>query len=81
MATDKWIAHAHPLHQFSLRVELQGTRHSKHADIIGQLEAVVARLKRGDLAGELHDDDFGYRFKLEQREPGPSFFDTPAGQR
>jgi hypothetical protein len=81
MATQEWIAHTYPLQQFSLRVELQGTRHSARADVIGQLEEVVVRLKSGELAGEEHDDDFGYRFTLEQAESPASLFDTPAGKR
>jgi hypothetical protein len=50
MTNDNWIVHAYPLQQVTLK--LQGTRHSDKAAIIGQLEAVLARLKAGDTAGQ-----------------------------
>lgn len=77
MANEDWIKHAYPLQQIT--VHLQGTRHSERQTIISQLETIVERLKRGDLQGEEHDDDFGYRFCVTPNSPGPSFFDEPAG--
>ena len=68
-----WIAHAYPLQQ--IRIELQGTRHSGRSAVIDQLETVLARLRAGDLAGGVDDDDFGYRFSVDVASPGPSIFD------
>lgn len=72
-----WIAHAYPLQQIT--IHLQGTKHSDRAAIIGQLEVVLSRLRAGDLKGQDHDDDFGYRFTVEPTSAGQSFFDDPAG--
>jgi hypothetical protein len=36
-------------------------------------------MRAGDLNGEDHDDDFGYRFNVELSSTDPSFFDEPAG--
>ncbi len=77
MPSKNWIAHAYPLQQIT--VKLQGIKHSDRAAIIGQLETVLARLRAGDLKGQDHDDDFGYRFNVETASSGPSFFDEPAG--
>lgn len=77
MSSENWIAHAYPLQQLTIR--LQGTRHSNKADIVGQLETVLARLKSGDISGQADDDDFGYVFEYVSATPGPSFFDEPAG--
>jgi len=44
-----------------------------------QLETVLVRLRAGDVAGSNHDDDFGYRFAVDVKSAGPSFFDEPAG--
>lgn len=79
MTDQRWIEHAYPLQQITIR--LQGTRHSDRATIVGQLEEVVARLKAGDLAGESSDDDFGYSFEVKPESAGPSFFDEPASSR
>ncbi len=79
MPSQSWIDHAYPLQKVT--VQLQGTKHSDRADIIGQLETVLARLRSGDLMGHDHDDDFGYRFAVESASPGPSFFDEPAGAK
>ena len=68
-----WIAHAYPLQQ--IRIELQGTRHSDRSVVIEQLETVLARLRAGDLAGRVDDDDFGYRFSVEVVSSGSSIFD------
>lgn len=76
MSNENWIRHAYPLQQIT--VHLQGTRHSDREAIIAQLVTVLERLKRGDMHGEEHDDDFGYRFSVEPTSPGPSFFDEPA---
>lgn len=72
-----WTKHAYPLQQIT--IQLQGTRHSSRDDVIDQLEAVLARLKKGELEGSSHDDDFGYQFQVQPAAPGPSFFDAPAG--
>lgn len=79
MTNQRWIEHAYPLQQITIR--LQGTRHSDRAAIVAQLEEVAARLKAGDLAGESSDDDFGYAFEVQAESPGPSFFDEPASSR
>lgn len=77
MPNEKWTKHAYPLQQITIK--LQGTRHSSRDDVIGQLETVLERLKRGEVNGTSHDDDFGYKFEVQLTSPGPSFFDTPAG--
>lgn len=77
MASENWIKHAYPLQQITIK--LQGTRHSSRDAVIDQLETVVARLKRGEVDGTSHDDDFGYQFEVQSASPGPSFFDSPAG--
>lgn len=76
-ADQSWIDHAYPLQQIT--VQLQGTRHSDRNAIIAQLETVLARLRAGDLSGQDHDDDFGYRFNVDHASEGPTFFDGPAG--
>jgi hypothetical protein len=78
MPTQNWINHAYPLQQVTIK--LQGTRHSDRAEIIKQLETVVARLKAGDMTGLEHDDDFGYSFEYIKTSPGLSFFDESADQ-
>lgn len=75
--TQQWIDHAYPLQKVT--VQLQGTKHSDPENIISQLETVLSRLRAGDLAGEEHDDDFGYRFAVEPASAGPSIFDESAG--
>lgn len=79
MTIQHWIEHAYPLQQVT--VQLQGTRHSDRIAVIQQLERVLERLRAGEMHGELHDDDFGYRFTCVEKSPGPSFFDEPAGLR
>ncbi len=79
MANENWVKHAYPLHQIT--VQLQGTCRSNRYAIIDQLEEVIARLKRGEQQGESHDDDFGYRFKVQSSATGPSFFEEPAADR
>lgn len=74
-----WIKNAYPLQQITIR--LQGTRHSTKESIIGQLDEVSKRLLEGDMSGECHDDDFGYRFKVDPRSDGPTFFASPARKR
>lgn len=78
MANERWVKHAYPLQQIS--IQLQGTRHSKVEEVIGQLEVVLERLKKGDRAGTSHDDDFGYRFEVQTESHGPSFFVESAGE-
>ena len=77
MSNGNWIKHAYPLQQ--IMIQLQGTRHSSRADLVDQLETVPARLKKGELEGTSHDDEFGYRFQVQTAAPGPSFFDDPVG--
>ncbi|WP_208607054.1 MULTISPECIES: hypothetical protein [Delftia] len=72
-----WIEHAYPLQQVA--IHLQGTRHSHRHEVISLLEAVLSRLREGEIAGEEHDDDFGYRFSVASETHGPSFFAEPAG--
>ncbi|QPS78544.1 hypothetical protein I6G47_32750 (plasmid) [Delftia lacustris] len=60
-------------------IHLQGTRHSHRHEVISLLEAVLSRLREGEIAGEEHDDDFGYRFSVASETHGPSFFAEPAG--
>lgn len=79
MPNEKWIKHAYPLQQIT--VKLQGTRHSDPQLIISQLETVIQRLKSGEMQGEEHDDDFGYRFCFIPMSPDKSFFDECAGQK
>lgn len=79
MANESWMKHAYPLQQIT--VQLQGTRHSDRDAVIDQLEKILVRLKSGELSGESHDDDFGYRFVVEPASNGPSFFDAPAADR
>lgn len=78
MPTQNWIDHAYPLQQVTIK--LQGTRHSDRSDIINQLETVVARLKAGDIAGQEHDDDFGYSFEYVKASLALSFFEESADQ-
>lgn len=73
-----WVAHAYPLQQVTIR--LQGTRHSDRAAVIQQLEEVIERLRAGDTNGEVHDDDFGYRFEVIPASQGPSFFGAPSAR-
>lgn len=75
--TQAWFEHAYPLQQIT--IQLQGRRGSEYQVVINQLETVLARLRKGDYAGEDHDDDFGYRFAVDSASNGPSFFDSPAG--
>lgn len=77
--SQSWRDHAYPLQQIS--IQLQGTVHSDRASIIGQLETVLTRLRAGDMKGQDHDDDFGYRFSVVGESQGPSFFDGPAGSK
>lgn len=78
MANPDWVKHAYPLQQIS--IQLQGTRHNSRAEIIDQLELVLACLRAGESVGEDHDDDFGYRFEVNG-EADRSFFDQTAGRR
>ena len=78
MTNDEWEAHAYPLQQ--IVIQLQGTRHSERESIIKQIEIVLERLRRGDVSGYSHDDDFGYRFEVLSESDGPSFFTEPWGQ-
>lgn len=75
MSNETWIKHAYPLQKIT--IQLQGTRHNERKAVINQLEIVLNRLQSGDLFGESHDDDYGYRFFTEP-ESGNSFFDAAA---
>lgn len=75
----QWVAHAYPLKQIVIKV--QGTRHQEKAALIGQLEIALERLKKGDAAGQEHDDDFGYFFEYTPEAVDASFFSEPAGSR
>ena len=73
----QWVAHAYPLKQ--LLIKVQGTRHHEKHALIGQLEDVIERLKKGDVIGHDHDDDFGYSFEYKEEATEPTFFKIPAG--
>ncbi len=73
-----WIEHAYPLQQIT--VQLQGIRQTERQRVIEQLETVLARLRAGELTGEDHDDDFGYRFEINPASTD-SFFDKPVSHR
>jgi hypothetical protein len=73
-----WEQHAFPLQQVT--VQLQGARHSDRQAIVAQLEIVLVRLRLGEIRGHDRDDDFGYRFKVENSVNGPSFFQEPFGR-
>jgi hypothetical protein len=77
VSNQSWKEHAYPLQQVT--IQLQGTRQSSPEAVISQLEAVIARLRAGDTHGEVHDDDFGYRFTSRRASDGPSFFEEAAG--
>lgn len=77
MPSSQWVSHAYPLQQIT--VSVQGTRHCDRESLASLLRTVADRIERGDIHGEDHDDDFGYRFSLDPASPGPSFFDTGAG--
>lgn len=79
LISNEWIEKAYPLQKIS--IQLQGTRHSASNHIINQIETVSERIRNGDIFGEEHDDDFGYRFAVELASQGPSFFDSPAGMK
>jgi hypothetical protein len=79
MSGGDWKAHAYPLQQVTIK--LQGTRHSDRESIVRQLETVLVRLRSGDIAGEEHDDDFGYTFTYSPVVNSASFFDEPAGAK
>lgn len=75
----EWANHAYPLQQAVVR--LQGTRHSDRANVINQLEEVLARLRAGESRGYEHADDFGYTFEYLKASDVPSFFGaTPTGK-
>jgi hypothetical protein len=59
--TEADVGLARPFHRIT--IELQGTPHSDRAQIVSQLEGVLARLRAGEVAGEHHEQGFGYRFK------------------
>jgi len=71
---DSWEQHAYPLQLVT--IELQGTRHSDMATMLAQLDQVRERIMAGALAGEVSDDDFGYRFAVSS--PAESVFSEPA---
>lgn len=79
MSNQKWKDHAYPLQ--AITIELQGTRHSNQADMLAQLKEVVARIERGDAAGESSDDDFGYKFTVSSAVETSIFGDEPFTQK
>lgn len=80
MSNAKWVQHAYPLQQITIR--LQGTKHSDQQNILRQLEEITTRIRAGDVVGESSDDDFGYHFEVDSQSNGPSFFgDAPASQK
>lgn len=81
MNKTEWGKHAYPLQQMTVSVQLQGTRHSERQGVVGLLDDVVRRIKAGEVSGEDHDDDFGYRFNISSANGGATFFDDPAGYK
>ena len=75
---DDWKATAYPLNLLS--IQAQGTQHASRPSIIKQLEIALERLKAGDVQGEDHDDDFGYRF-IEHNAMEYSIFKDGASYR
>lgn len=63
MASQSWIEHAYPLKRIA--VQVQGTRHSDLKDMANQLRQVADLIDAGQLDGWEDDDDFGYRFAVE----------------
>lgn len=68
-------AEAHPIQQ--LTITLQGTPHNDKSGMVKQLENVLARLKAGDSAGQVHEDNFDYSFKYVTAAPGSPLLDEP----
>lgn len=79
MSNQAWKDHAYPLQ--AIKIELQGTRHSNQAEMLAQLKEVVARIERGDVAGESSDDDFGYKFAVSGGVETSIFGDDPASHK
>lgn len=70
-ANESWRQHAYPL--LRADITLQGTRHSTHENVFGQLETVLERLKKGEVSGCDHDDDFGYKFVVTSNSQRSAF--------
>lgn len=64
-----------------MTIKLQGTRHSDKDGIVNLLETVLKRLKAGDTAGHMHDDDFGYAFEYVTEAAGESLFVESCGSK
>jgi hypothetical protein len=60
-----------------MTIKVQGTRHASRAALLQELEVAVSRIRNGENVGTHHDDDFGYRFQVDDHATGPSFFDAP----
>lgn len=73
-----WMAKAYPLKLMS--IQAQGTRHCSRAEVIAHLETALDRLKKGEIQGEMSDDDDGYRF-IEVQEMDRSIFNAPSSYR
>ena len=71
-----WHDLAYPLKQITITA--QGTKNPNKESLIYQLELALARVKKGDVNGYVHDDDFGYLFRVNE-ELQHSQFNGPAG--
>lgn len=63
MPAQSWIEHAYPLKRIT--VQVQGTRHSDLKNMADQLRQVADLIDAGQFDGRDDDDDFGYRFTVE----------------
>ncbi len=63
MPSENWIRHAYPLKLIS--VQVQGSRHSIMEDMANQLRDVAQLIDEGKLSGQSSDDDFGFRFVVD----------------
>lgn len=71
---DRWEQNAYPLKQVT--IELQGTKHSDLISVSKQLLTIMEKIQKGELSGEEEDDDFGFRFSV-QNEATSSIFKSP----
>lgn len=60
---ERWVEHAYPLKLIT--VQVQGTRHCNFKEMANQLRKVADLIDAGQLDGSDDDDDFGYRFVIE----------------
>lgn len=73
-----WRQRNYPLVRVS--IELQGLKSDTPERLAFLLEEVAGRLKAGDLAGEMSDDDVGYRFSSTNAHES-LFGDAPSTRR